>query len=108
MISKDDFYHSIGDTIRQLRKSNNLSQQELASAIDLTRSSLAQIESADQAISAYHLYKVSRVLGIDLCEVMNKTIKEPPSFDKESATRINPEKQDEIINTLDKLRAKEV
>ena len=107
MVSKDEFYQFIGSTIKNLREESGKSQHEIASALDLTRSSLAQIESARQAISAYNLYRVSLLFGIDPSEILSKIAKESPSFDKESASRIKAINQDEILSTLNTLRAKE-
>jgi transcriptional regulator with XRE-family HTH domain len=59
-------YSIIGYRISELRKLNNHNQQELADKIDISRSSISNIESGRQQISLHLLYRICQVYN---CEV---------------------------------------
>jgi transcriptional regulator with XRE-family HTH domain len=68
-----DFYHRIMENIRELRKSKGFSQMDLAYAIGhKSMSSIAKIESGheNKHYNLEHLYKISKVLGVDICELL--------------------------------------
>ena len=54
----------LGAKIRKLRKSKNLSQNELAEILDISREHLAKIETAKRRISIKLLFKLSDALQV--------------------------------------------
>ena len=71
-----DFYHRIMETIKELRKSKGVSQMDLAYAIGhKSMSSIAKIESGreNKHYNLEHLYKISKVLNVDICELIHPT-----------------------------------
>lgn len=56
----------IGQRIAQLRHYKALSQEELAHKIDLSRSSLAQIELGNRKLSVVELQRIAHILGFSL------------------------------------------
>lgn len=54
----------LGANIRKLRKSKNLSQNELAEILDISREHLAKIETAKRRISIKLLFKLSDALQV--------------------------------------------
>lgn len=53
-----------GDTIKNLRNERNYTQQELADLVELSRSSLSQIENNIKVPSKKTMAKISKVLGV--------------------------------------------
>lgn len=62
----DKFDLLIGAKIRMLRRSKGLSQQELSQSIGVTFQQLQKYERASNRVCATRLYRISRVLGVDV------------------------------------------
>ncbi|MBK9106392.1 MAG: DUF4065 domain-containing protein [Saprospiraceae bacterium] len=62
----------IGQRIALLRKRKDLSQEDLAKNINLSRSSLAQIELGNRSVDILELQSISMALGFSLDEFMAK------------------------------------
>lgn len=62
--------HQIGQRIATLRKLKGLSQEELASNIDLSRPSLVQVELGNRGIDILELQKISHVLGFSIDDLL--------------------------------------
>lgn len=61
----------IGQRIAALRKLKGLSQEELAKSVNISRPSMAQIESGKRSIDIRELQKLSHVLGFSLDDFMS-------------------------------------
>ncbi|MEY2652499.1 MAG: hypothetical protein RLZZ321_1592 [Bacteroidota bacterium] len=61
----------IGQRVSDLRKKKGLSQQDLAHHIEISRSSLAQIELGNRGLDILELQKLSEVLGFSLDHFMS-------------------------------------
>lgn len=57
------FYKALGARIRELR-GNNLSQEQLAKAVKLTRTSIVNIEAGRQKLLLHNLFKIADALGV--------------------------------------------
>jgi len=62
----------IGRRVTELRKIKGLSQEDLARSINLSRSSLAQIELGNRSINILELQQLSMELGFSLDDFMSK------------------------------------
>ena len=62
----------IGQRITELRKIKGLSQEDLAKSINLSRSSLAQIELGNRSVNILELQQLSMELGFSLDDFMSK------------------------------------
>lgn len=54
----------LGNNIKTARKNKNLSQNQLAELLDISREHLAKIETAKRTISLRLLFKLSEVLEV--------------------------------------------
>lgn len=57
------FYHRVGSNIRSRRKALNLSQEELATRISISRVSLTNIENGQQKLSLYRFMQIADALN---------------------------------------------
>lgn len=74
------YFEELGQKIRQVRKAKKLTQEALALATDLSRTTINQLESgAGTDIGVKKLLTVLEVLGLDLC-VTKKPKKQVPDF----------------------------
>ena len=62
----------IGERIAELRKVKGLSQEELAKSVEISRSSLAQIELGNRGVDILELQKFSMVLSFSLDDFMSE------------------------------------
>ena len=85
---------SIGTRIKKIRESKGLSQEELAHKSDVSQSTISSIESSKSMPSALNLYKITKVLEVDLEEILSKSGEMNNSDFKDSAmavyNQINP------------------
>lgn len=65
----------LGQRITALRKVKGLSQEDLAKYIELSRPSLAQIELGNRSIDVLELFRLSKVLGFSMDELMSDDYK---------------------------------
>ncbi len=69
----DTFYKTIGQNVAKYRQEKGVSQLELAQAIghkSTTIISLAEITKNNKHFNLEHLYKISRFLEVDICDLL--------------------------------------
>ncbi len=62
-------YEKLGSRIRQLRKQQQLSQEELAAKAQVDLTSISEIESGLRNPSLKTLHKIARALNVSLAEL---------------------------------------
>jgi len=63
-----DIYVKLGERIRQLRSRAELSQEQLADRMHLSRAAVSQIENGDRKVATHELVSLSQIFG---CSVEN-------------------------------------
>lgn len=61
-----DIKLKIGQRIKELRESKEMSQKDLAYAADLDRSYIASIENGQRNVSIVNVEKIANALGVSL------------------------------------------
>lgn len=61
----------IGQRIKQLRETADMSQKDLAYTADLDRSYIASVENGQRNISIVNIEKIAKALGVTLKEFFN-------------------------------------
>ncbi|MBS1918469.1 MAG: DUF4065 domain-containing protein [Bacteroidetes bacterium] len=87
----------IGKRIMQLRKAKGLSQDELAKNMEISRTSLVQIEQGNRYLDVMELQKLSLLLGFSVDEFLSKDfkpeekeeIKEPKTAKQKTEVRVS-------------------
>lgn len=70
MLEEETFYKSLGESIRDFRKKENISQETLAKHLGLSRISVVNIEKGKQKIQIYNLYRIADYLKISMDKLM--------------------------------------
>ena len=70
-------YPRIGRRIRNLRDTHNLTQAQLAEQVDLSRTSIVNIEQGRQKVMIHTLYRLADVFGVPVTSLL-------PAFDETS------------------------
>ena len=79
----------IGQRISKLRKSKNLSQQEIAEYLDISRPAISQLEKGDRYLTPEEILKLSNVFNISPNELINPKFKDDVIFqDKKEKTTV--------------------
>ena len=66
-----DVKTKIGQRIKQLRETADMSQKDLAYTADLDRSYIASVENGQRNISIVNIEKIAKALGVTLKEFFN-------------------------------------
>lgn len=59
-----------GEKVRELRKSQGISQEELAHKADLHRTYIGMIERAEKNITLINVGKIAQALGVQIDELL--------------------------------------
>jgi len=72
MINTERLYADIGESIFKFRElqTPKLSQQDLAKALGLTRTSITNIEAGQQKITLHSLYALCERFGLEITDVL--------------------------------------
>lgn len=70
MVEKPDILIFFGERVRDLRKQNNLSQEELADKAGLHRTYIGMIERAEKNITLINIEKIANALDINIKELL--------------------------------------
>lgn len=68
--AQEIFYKTLGARIRELRGAK-LSQEQLATAAKLSRTSIVNIESGRQKLLLHNLFRIAEALGVQPSEVLH-------------------------------------
>ena len=71
MTNKTTKLIALGNKIKLARKAKNLSQNQLAEMLDISREHLAKVETAKRKISLSLLFKLSDILNISESELFD-------------------------------------
>ena len=66
-----DVKEKIGQRIKELRETSNMSQKDLSYAADLDRSYIASVENGQRNISIVNIEKIAIALGVTLKDFFN-------------------------------------
>jgi transcriptional regulator with XRE-family HTH domain len=75
-----EVYHSIGNAIANLRAERGVSQQILADAIGLTRTSVTNIEKGRQKLLVHTLLQVADFFGVSVSYFVPPLTMQPATF----------------------------
>lgn len=73
-------YARIGDHLKTAREQRGISQFDLAAAIGVTRSSVANIESGRQRIQVHALIAACQALGCDPADIISRALEGADPF----------------------------
>lgn len=67
----ESFLNNIGNRVKELRKSKNISQEKLAFGIDVDLSFIGRIEKAQRVPSLKTIYLLADFFGMEISEFLN-------------------------------------
>ena len=98
--AQEDFYIQLGLLIRKARIDADLTQQELADALVISRTSLTNIEKGNQRMLVHTLIDIAHSLGIKPIELLTDeiVITRPGAYAKMSGGRAK--KESDFMNSI--------
>ena len=96
-IENEEFYRELGRRIATKRRDQNKTQEHLAQAVGMSRTSLVNIEKGGQRILVHTVYEISRELGISIADLIPATLVVRP------IERIEPAKRDLLFRAIPEL-----
>ncbi len=73
MAAEREYYLEVGRKIRTARKRAELTQQDLADEVDLSRTSITNIENGNQPVSLWLLNLIADAVARDVIELLPST-----------------------------------
>ena len=72
-------YNLIGTTIKQQRRKADMTQEQLADAVGVLRTSITNIEAGRQKLPLHVLYEVCIALGVEIATILptNAAVSQP-------------------------------
>ena len=64
------FYRQFGRMLAEVRRKKDLSQERLADELGLSRTSVTNIEKGRQPIQLHSLYRIARLLGVEIKDIL--------------------------------------
>lgn len=91
----DRFYAEFGRRVRAARESAGLTQQQLATALDLTRSSVANIEAGRQKALLHMTAAVAAATGVPPADLLPDptAVQAPPSLARDLGRLSEPDRE---------------
>ena len=87
------YYEDVGRRIRKARKDRKLTQEDLASLVSLTRTSITNIEKGRQKLLLHTLAQIAHALHVEPANLLPDAVGEPENdLDEALKGRPGPEK----------------
>ena len=71
MLSDKDLFELVGIRIRNIRKSQGVSQQILAYEVDMEKTNISRIEAGRTNVTIKNLYKIAQALGVIMKDIVD-------------------------------------
>lgn len=71
MLSDKDLFELVGIRIRNIRKTQGVSQQILAYEVDMEKTNISRIEAGRTNVTVKNLYKIAQALGVTMKEIVD-------------------------------------
>lgn len=73
----EEFYSEVGEKIKNIRKMQGLTQNDLAHEVELSRTSVTNIESGRQKYPLHKLWEIAKFLQVDMVQLLPKKTQMP-------------------------------
>lgn len=83
MVDAENFYKKLGQRIREARNRSGFTQQELAAKVELTRTSVTNIELGRQKLLVHALVEIADALRITPDQLLPTTAEPAPQSSSE-------------------------
>lgn len=100
MAAQDEFYVQLGLLIRKARVKAGLTQQELADALAISRTSLTNIEKGNQRLLVHVLIDIADSLGIKPVQLLPSSIARPLPGESARIPKVRAKKERDFLTSI--------
>jgi transcriptional regulator with XRE-family HTH domain len=108
LIWEKNINQAIGNSIRDKRKKKGMEIDELADLLEMSKSSIVQIEKGDQSTPIHNIYRIAEILKIDIFDLLPTMdeyydLKNSP-FDNTTNMLLTKEEKNLILKRLESMK----
>ncbi|PZR18842.1 MAG: XRE family transcriptional regulator [Flavobacterium psychrophilum] len=90
----------IGQRIKKLREEKGITQETMASQLDVTQSNYGRLEKDDRRLNVVKLLKIARILNINISYLFNEVAADIDTDDNQSLNNANKEVYNILVDSL--------
>ncbi len=99
---QQNLYEIVGRRIRDTRKAAKLTQEDLAERVNLTRTSVTNIEKGRQKLLLHTLFDLAAAMKVPVVELMPAPREEQPHIEQKLMNGLSPAEKEWIVGELSK------
>ena len=90
----------IGQKIKKLREQKGITQEAMASQLDVTQSNYGRLEKDDRRLNVVKLLKIARILDVSINYLFNDVASADTSSNSDNFNQANKEVYDILVDSL--------
>lgn len=90
----------IGQKIKKLREQKGITQEAMASQLDVTQSNYGRLEKDDRRLNVVKLLKIARILDVNINYLFNDVASADATATNENFNQANKEVYDILVDSL--------
>lgn len=90
----------IGQKIKKLREQKGITQETMASQLDVTQSNYGRLEKDDRRLNVVKLLKIARILDVNINYLFNDVASSDTSVTSDNFNQANKEVYDILVDSL--------
>jgi len=96
------FYEIVGRRVKQARKASRLTQEELASRVSMTRTSVTNIEKGRQKLLLHTLFDLADAMKIPAVQLIPESSEDQPHIEQQLINGLSKAEKKWIVGELSK------
>jgi len=98
--SQRELYETVGRRVRETRKASKLTQEELASRVSMTRTSVTNIEKGRQKILLHTLFELAAAMKVSVVRLIPEHNENHPPIEQKLANGLSKAEKEWIVGEL--------
>lgn len=95
-------YQIVGRRVREARKTSKLTQEELASRVNMTRTSVTNIEKGRQKLLLHTLFDLAAAMKIQVVQLIPEPTENQPRIEQKLTNGLSKAEKEWIVGELSK------
>lgn len=93
-------YQTVGRRVREARKTSKLTQEELASRVNMTRTSVTNIEKGRQKLLLHTLFDLAAAMKIQVVQLIPESAEHKPRIEQKLTNGLSKAEKEWIVGEL--------
>jgi transcriptional regulator with XRE-family HTH domain len=95
-------YEIVGRRVREARKASKLTQEELASRVSMTRTSVTNIEKGRQKLLLHTLFELAAAMKVQIVQLVPEPVENQPHIEQQLTNGLSKAEKEWIVGELSK------